>query len=191
MITIPAAIGVILVAKPFINIIYGKDYLLATIPLFVLSVLVVEMGTGTLFSTVFSAREKPQIPARILVIATIMNILLNYLFIKLFLPLGQIYATLGVGLATVISRYFNFIMLAIAAKKEFNVSIDSISIVRPLFASLIMAIALIIFQQTTNLVWPVSIIEIIFGAIIYLVIMLLIKGIKKEDFELIKLLKSK
>jgi len=184
----PCAFGLILIAKPFINLIYGSNYLSATIPLYILSFLIIESATGGIFTTLFQAREKPQYPTKILLIAAMLNIVLNYAFIVYFIKFGQIYAVLGAAAATLISRYYNFTALAFIARKKLNIKPLTQSILKPLIASIAMLIALVIFQQLTKLVWPVSMIEILFAAAVYFVILFAIKGIDMNEIKI--LLKS-
>ena len=186
ILSFPCAFGLILIAKPFINIIYGSNYLSATIPLYLLSFLIIESATGGIFTTLFQARGKPQYPTKILLIAAALNIVLNYAFIVYFIRFGQIYAVLGAAAATLISRYYNFAALAFIARKKFNIKPLTQSILKPLVASIAMLVALIAFQQLTKLVWPVSIIEILFAAAVYFIVMLAIKGITKEEINAIK-----
>jgi len=190
LLSFPAAFGLALIAQPFINVIYGESYLPASIILYLVSFLIIEFSTGSMFSWLFVAKEKPQIPVKILIIATLMNILLNYVLITSLINIGEIYAVLGAGVATVISRYFNFFALVRAARKKLNIKLMKGSIVKPLIASIIMAIALIIFKDLTKLIWPKSIIEIVFAAAVYFIVLFMIKGIEKKDFELISLLKK-
>jgi len=186
ILSFPAALGLAVIAQPFIKIIYGESYVLAYIPMLVLSLILVEFSTGSLFSFVFAAKEKPKTATKILIAATIMNIILNYLFIVFLLPFGAIYAVLGSATATFISRYFNFFALMRAARKQLKITVASSAMIKPLIASVIMTVALILFKEATKLIWPQSIIEIIFAAVVYFIALFLIKGIEKKDFEITK-----
>jgi len=181
MASFPAAFGLILVSKPFIAIIYGADYLQAAIPLYILAFLIIEGSTGSLFNTAFKAKEKPKILMKVMILATIMNIILNFILIKAFLPFGMIYATLGAASATVISRYFSLIFLMVIAKTKLNLKIKASSIVKPLIASIIMASLVILFRRITDLSWPISIVDILFGIIVYIIALWLIKGFQIKE----------
>ncbi len=97
---------------------------------------------------------------------------------------------IGAATATFISRYIYFGSIAILGKKQLKMAPDKSLIVKPFFASIIMVIFLLAFNYFVGLIWPLAIIEIILGALIYFAVMFLIKGIRKEDFRLVKLLKS-
>jgi O-antigen/teichoic acid export membrane protein len=182
----PLAFGVALVAKPFINIIYGESYLPAAIILYPLSLMIIQ---GTLVGPInwlFAAKEKPKITTKIIATATALNIALTYLLVSSLVRFGDLYAALGASAAMLISTYYNLFALIKLAKKHLNIKIKLSSALKPLFASIIMFISMVLFQQATQLVWPVSIIEIIFGAIVYIAVIFLIKGIRKEDIDLFK-----
>jgi len=189
ILSFPAAFGLAIISKPFINLIYGPNYLQAAIPLYVLSFMIIEGSTGFLYNTAFQAKEKPKTLMKVMLIATIMNVLLNYVLIKNLLAISPIYALLGAASATILSRYFAFITLIIIARKKLNLKIPSLLITKPLIAALIMAILLILFKDAMKLIWPLSIIEILFAATVYFAILWIIKGIEKKDFNALIFLK--
>jgi O-antigen/teichoic acid export membrane protein len=187
LISFPAAFGLILIAKPFINIIFGSSYIEATIPLCILSFIIIEGVLSGMFTWLLTAKGKPDITLRILIIAAIINITLTYILITSLLKFGAIYSVLGAAAAIVISRYYNFIALARAARMKLNIKIQRSSIIKPLIASIFMFILLLLFQNATKFIWPLSIIEIVFAVIVYSVILILIKAINiKEIRSLIK-----
>jgi O-antigen/teichoic acid export membrane protein len=181
----PATFGLALVAKPFIIILYGKDYLPAVLPMYVLSFLIL-ISIANIYPTFFSARGKPELPAKIMVFVSFFNLILTYILIRLFLTISPMYAILGASIATITSNYLFFIALMIAAKKKFNISPDFNSIFKPFVAGIIMVIFLVIFNNLFGLRWPLAILEVIFGAVVYFLTLIIIKGITKEDFLLIK-----
>jgi len=97
---------------------------------------------------------------------------------------------IGAATATFISRYIYFGSIAILGKKQLKMAPDKSLIVKPFFASIIMVAFLLAFNRFVGLVWPLAIIEIVLAAAVYFIVMFLIRGIKKEDFELFKLLRS-
>ncbi len=126
IIAIPLTILLMIIILPVMKIIYGADYIPQEyfVPILIsailLSLLVIsEIFTG-IFTSLFLAKEKVKIPAIILLIITGINIILNYSFIKIALIFGPQWALVSVSLATVLTRYTNFILLRILAKKEFR-----------------------------------------------------------------------
>lgn len=172
ILTFPSAFGLIYVAQPFVQVVYGIDYLPTIVPLIILSFLIIESTLGSFFTTVFIAKELPQYPTYLMITASILNVVLNY-----FLILA--YGMAGAAIATVISRFFNSIFLGILAKIKLNIAPILSSIYKPLLASIIMLIALMLIplQQKISIVA----LEIIFGAIVYFVALFALKGIERDD----------
>ena len=192
IIAIPSCFGLFVLGKYFIRFLYGYAYLPASLPLYFLSFLIFPMLLVSLFLLLFSAKEKPQIFAKLILITSAINIVLNFIFIKSFLLISPLWATAGAGIATLISWFFYFFASVYVSKKQFNFLIPLKITIKPLIASIIMAGILyssIYFIKDMNLIF--GLIEVLFGATIYLVIMFLIKGIKKEDLNVIKLVYKK
>lgn len=195
MLALPAALGLAFIIVPVIKIVYGQAYLplehsfAITITSILLSLLIIEAALITIYSALFQAKEKPKIPSILIIIITVLNLILNYAFIKIAITISQSYGLIAVALATVITRYTNLTALTIISKKKFNVKTKASSILKPLIASAIMLGFLFVFDHFIDLnVWT-GILMIILAALVYFGIMWLIKGIKKEDIQIIKMLK--
>ena len=188
MFSIPAAAGIFLLAVPIVKILYGIDYALAAPPLYILSFLIIIASLISTYKPLYQAREKPKLLAKALTISLVLNIILNYILITSFLSLGQSYAIIGAGLATLISRTFLLATLSIKSRSEFGLKLfkNKSNLFKPTFSAIIMSLFLIIinnFITTINI--PILIIEIILAAAVYLIIMLLIKGITTQDLKLL------
>jgi O-antigen/teichoic acid export membrane protein len=186
LLAFPIALGMAWIAKPFINIIFGSSYLPAAIPLYILSLTIIDGTLGPLFTWLFAAKGKPQITTKLLLFFTVLNIILTFVLVYSMVRINEMYALIGASLAVLISRLLTLITMGIFAKKILNLKIYVKNITKPLFASILMLIALIIFQSSTKLIWPKSIIEIIFAAMVYFVVLIAIKGVDTEDVRLIK-----
>lgn len=194
MIAIPAAFGLAFIAVPAVQVIFGHSYvpqqytLAIIITSALLSFLAIESAYTSIFSTVFQAKEKPKIPAILIIISTIVNIILSYIFIRICIAIRPEYGLIAVALATVIARYGNLIALSILTKRE-HLGVNVSSIIKPLIASIIMLAFLFIFDYFINLNILTGIIMIILAALIYLLVMFAIKGVTKEDFKILYSLK--
>lgn len=191
MLTLPAALGVLIIARYFILAIYGGEYLPATPPLYSLAFLIIIYPLSNLYSIIFQSKEKTNILLKSVLITLVMNIFLNYTLIKYFLTISQEYAILGAGIATLSSNFFYALSLATMSKKQFKTKLPLKFFTKSLFAGAIMAAFLLYFQFYFDMNIYLGILEIILGAIIYFTILFLIKGITKQDFELIKSLIKK
>ena len=140
----------------------------------------------TLYTTIFQSKEKSKIIAKSVFVALIINVFLNYILIKYFLQFSQEYAIIGAGISTVVSRVFLLGILIVSAKHQLNLNVKGIGFKKPIFATIIMALSLLIFNSIVNMNLFFGILEIILGAGIYFGVLILIKGVGKEDFELIK-----
>ncbi len=187
--TIPSVFGIWILGKYFILAIYGKEYIVSSIPLYALALTIFIMPLVVLYSTLFEAREKPKILTKAILSSLGLNIILNFIFIKYF-PIwfnkGPEFAILGAGIATITSR---MVYLATLKKKLTILSGirgEQIYLIKPLISSLVMAGFLILFNSfiDMNLYW--GILGIILGVGIYFLVMVLLNGITKEDLDLLK-----
>ncbi|MCS7134656.1 MAG: flippase [Candidatus Pacearchaeota archaeon] len=190
----PAAFGLAFVAVPAIKIIFGYTYVLEsyktaiTIAAAILSFLVIESAFSGIYSALFQARELPKIIAVIMIIATILNIFLNYFFIKIGISFAPQYGLVGVAAATFISKYFNLITLGIMARKKLKIKTNFPY--KQLLASGVMLLFLFFFDYFFKLSIFKGILMIFFAILVYFFTIYLMKEIKKEDFKLIKIFLS-
>lgn len=167
----PCSFGLIFMAEPVVKIVYGVDYLPSVLPMYILSVLII-LSPLDFFGVLFNAKGKPEYPAKLIIISSIMNIILNYIFI---IKIGM----LGAAIATVISRSFNTIFLGILSRRVLYIQPNPDSIYKPLFCSGIMALFLHMAPIPSTVL--LGAIEILVGALIYLTTLILLKGFGRED----------
>lgn len=194
IIAIPVAIGLAFIMVPLIRIVYGSAYvpqqyrLAIAITSAIISMLVVEGVFSGIYSTLFQAKEKPKIPAILIMIATVANIILNYIFIKIGISIAPQYGLVAVAIATTLIQYSYLIALVVLAGKKLNIRTSASSIIKPLIASAIMLGFLFAFHHFVRLNIWIGILMIVLAALVYFGVMWMIKGIKKEDFNVITLL---
>ena len=120
---VPISVGIFLVtftiAHLAVLIIYGREYLLATNILRILSLLLIISPLIGIYSMYFISQGKPQVVSKLLVIATALNIFLNYFLITSLLKYGELTAVYGAAIATLISKGF-YLGGLILAKKTFS-----------------------------------------------------------------------
>ena len=193
MISIPIIFGTIILGKHILKAVYGESYLQATLPLIFLSILIFEFPITDSLKSLFYAKNMPKKVVKISISASILNVILNISFILIILSFStQLWAMTGVAIATVLSRFFILFSLSVSARKKLNIRYKFKFILKPLIAGIsMMLILLLINTQIVNITIWIGFFEIILGASIYLIIMLAIKGITREDLELIKSLKPK
>jgi len=185
LLTIPATIGIIFLGKYLIKAVYGNEYLLGITSIYSLSFLIITTPLIGLYSIIFQSKEKPKVVSNAILISLVVNILFNVFVIFLFKN-NPLFMIAGVGLATSLSRILLLGLLAFHAKKEFNFKIKGIGLGAPIFATTIMSVFLFLFNNLVNMNFFFGVMEIIFGAGIYLGVLILIKFVNKEDLDLIK-----
>ncbi len=190
MLSVPIIFGVAVLGGYVLRLAYGSEYLQATPALIILSLLVFEFPVTDALISLFYAGGFPKKVIRASVIATFLNIFLNVVLVLTFLTFStEIWAMAGVSIATVISRLFILVTLSIEARKTLNIHYNLKLLLKPLFASLVMAsLILLINFYVKDMTLLLGIFEIILGALVYFLVMILLKGITKEDFQLLKLL---
>jgi len=176
ILSFPFAFGLAFIAEPFVKVVYGAEYLPAVYPLYALSFLIIT-STTDFFGTIFNAKEKPEYPAMVVTVSMVLNVLLNY-----FLILR--YGMIGAAVATVISRYFNFLSLGILSKRVLNISPALSSIYKPLLSSLVMVAFLYLAPRPDTIL--IGILEIIIAGVVYISVLLLVRGIGMEDLRYFK-----
>ncbi|HLD55320.1 MAG TPA: oligosaccharide flippase family protein [Candidatus Nanoarchaeia archaeon] len=105
LIAIAATIFTFTFAKWIILIIYGKEYMDAVLLLQLLSLLLINIPICSLYGSYYFIQKKTKMYSVLLIISTVINIILNYLFIIALLPQGMMQAVIGSCVATIISRY--------------------------------------------------------------------------------------
>ena len=191
MLTFPITIGLAYIFIPIIQILYGSVYVpleyrtTLTITSVFLSFLFLEGIITGLYAILFNAKEKPKLPALTMIIVAILNIILNFILISYFIRFRPEYGLIGAAIATFASRYIYLGSLFVLGKTKLNIIPNKNSIIKPLTASIIMLAFLFIFDYFVPLNIFYGIIMVISAALIYLLIMFLIKGIKKEDIGLL------
>jgi len=98
-------IATFLLAPLIIKILFGYEYLNAIPLLRILSFILITLPITSIYSVYFYSKGKTSLVAKLLVSSTIINIVLNYVFIIWLINYSQFMATIGVAISTVISRY--------------------------------------------------------------------------------------
>lgn len=175
MFSIPAAAGLAFIIIPVIRIIYGASYapqeyfLPIMITAAILCLVLIEGVFSPIYSVLLMSKERIKIPAIVLAILTVLNVVINYIFIKCALDYGPIWALVGVALSTLITRYANLFILAGLSKRYFQVSMNRGHIAKPVAASLIMLGFLFAFNMIfAPGIW-LSILMILLAAAVYFI----------------------
>ena len=161
--TIPALFGLALSAESIVNVFFGRQYIDASIPLFILSYLVFDGIIIGLISSYLAAKKSTKILGTSSLISAAFNIFLNFVSIPL---LGMI----GAAISSVASRIINLVLLLHWSKTKLGKTYE-FPFTLPFLGSLAMTVALLIL--TPIIVPTTSVINlfifITIGILIYLV----------------------
>ncbi|HBI33669.1 MAG TPA: hypothetical protein DEA43_03560 [Candidatus Moranbacteria bacterium] len=177
---IPAVILMAQFSAPIIKLFYSAKYLDAAYPM---SILAYGVGFLTIFyvmSFVANGAGKTKIPMWISIFGVILNTILNVILIKK-------YALAGSAIATSITSFVVMLAILYYIQKDFGTLIKIKSLLKMIFAGIIMYLASLFFSQGTFifLLWSVALLSL------YLFILILLKEITLTDFEYLKSIISK
>ncbi len=183
LIVIPCAIGMIALAQPILNLIYpaandGANVLMIfCIPMIFIALS--QTTNGGLYGI-----GKNHIPAIGLVVAIASKFILNILLISN--PNIGIY---GAGISSIVAQVLAFIISFAVLTKHIKLQFKfKRMILAPIVSGLIMGVCTYFINQGLNMIIRHSIstiISIILGAVIYAILILLMKALTKEDIMMI------
>ncbi|MFA5953738.1 MAG: oligosaccharide flippase family protein [Candidatus Pacearchaeota archaeon] len=101
-----------------IKIVYGLEYFNSIILLKIFSLMLLMIPISSIYEAYFISQERTKSLALFLILSTLLNIILNYFFITFGLKFGFMQAVIGACVATIISRFFYVISLALIRKKK-------------------------------------------------------------------------
>jgi O-antigen/teichoic acid export membrane protein len=172
MLIIPIAVGTTLLSKPIISLIYGQRFLPSASALSILIWSEVFVFFGIVNQQTLISTNKQRIDFTLTSISALVNVVLNLILIPQ-------YGIVGAGIATAISYAVGSVVgLFLSATRDYSVA-GFRSMPKPILASAIMAIYV---YFTKSYLAP----AIIGGAIIFALVMLLLRGIDQQDIQLIK-----
>ena len=188
IITYPCAIGLIVLAKPILTMLFYKKYeeaVMAVPALQILAVSIVTLAIMRTFSTSLQGIGKMMLPVWNLLIGAGVKAVVSYILIGIP-PININGAALGSVIAYVTAGILNYRAL----KKYTDVSLDVKSIfIKPLFAAVIMGIAAIASYKLMFMITSSNslstLISIMFAAAVYFVSAFKTGAVTKDEIELI------
>jgi O-antigen/teichoic acid export membrane protein len=176
LIAIPSAFGLSVLSKPILLILTTPEiaingYLVT--PFVTLSALL--FGIYGIIVNLLVLKKKTRITGIIWVIAAILNLCLNILFVPYFGILGAAAVTLFTyAIAFILTLYYTF--------KYFDFDFDFKFMLKSIIASILMSLIIILIKPNGIL----SIITtVLMGVVIYFLILFILGGIKKEEYKFI------
>jgi len=183
MLALPASFGLAVLGGHFLVLIYGYSYVEGALPLYFLSMFIFLAAQVGLLVELFSSREKSKEYFPLIIGTLIIDLILNYVFIKYLSYYSDLWAITGAAIATTLSWLIYCVGMIIVARRKLGIKIDLSLTIKPLIASLIMA-AFVYFAKVALVdinVWKGGLL-IILGAFVYFVALYIIGGIRKADY---------
>lgn len=192
MIALPAGIGMGVLAEPILNLIYGRGLLANDVQMIAPLVAIFGFTTAivslsTPLTNLLQAVGRTDIPVKSMIIAAIVKILCNFILV------GNAHFNIyGAVIGTVLFYVVSVTINLVAVIKETHVRINVVSgFIKPLIAALacgagaygtyyLLAFKVLTTTGKSNLA---LIIAIVAAVIIYAAVLLLIKGVVREDVE--------
>jgi O-antigen/teichoic acid export membrane protein len=170
---IPLTVGITLLAQRLIIFIYKSQFLESAVILRILSLSLVLIFVNCIMGYLLNSINKQHLYTISNGVCAFSNIILNFILIPRF-------SYIGAAVATIICQSINFgLLYYFTTKNNYSINLIKISY-KPLIAGILMGV-LIIYIKSLAIVYIVPI-----AAIFYFVALFLMKGLGKEEIELIK-----
>ncbi len=178
--SLPCAVGMSILSKPILNLVYSQTHASETLEILSLAIVFVSLVLVT--NAILQATGNVLVPVKNMLIGGVIKIVVNYILVANpgFNIKG---APIGTTLCYVVILALNLIDM----KKRLNIRLGAVEIFfKPLFASIVMAASIILvnpfFENFSRL--AAALIPIVFGMIVYLIVLAIIKGINEDDLAL-------
>lgn len=108
----------LLFAPLIVKVVYGNAYLTSLEYLKLFSLLLINIPLINLYQSYYASQKRTKIISFSLIISTILNVILNFFFIRYGLTFGMAQAVMGACVATIISRFFYLGVLMIGKRRR-------------------------------------------------------------------------
>lgn len=193
-INLPVFIVLFLYPGAVINILFGAEFLPASIALKILAINVLISSVGAVSTTLVSASGKSRLVLMNILAAAVLNLVLNSFLVPMGSILGMDNANgiVGASMATLISIFFLNGLFFYQARKILRSSPFRWKMVLVALSAIIPSIVLYHLSVTTSSkgLIMIGLSGILFG-IIYLVNLFIFKAFDKYDLEIIRKIKSR
>lgn len=141
---LPAAVGVALVSREIVLLLFGSEFAPAIPTIMILSPLIILMPlSGGIFGQLLLTSENEKKYLLCVSAGAVLNCILNYFFI----PVGQ---HNGAALASIIAEVLVNLCMIIFSLKIIKIEIDKKEIIKTIFATIVMLVVLIIINILMN-----------------------------------------
>jgi O-antigen/teichoic acid export membrane protein len=184
LLNLPLLIILLFFPGAVLNVLFGSDYLGAKNVLRLLSIGVFTYYLSSISENILLVIEKSKITLLNLIIASTLNVCLNFLFIPK-------YGINGAAFATMISYFAWSLLLIISAKKHASIIPFKLKMVKIFFVSLIPIGVVFAIKSFINMTTLAAILLGILFILLYVLSILITKCLDKNDIMIINTIKEK
>ena len=169
---LPLCVMISVFSEPVITILFGSNYIKGAS---VLSILVIGMSFYSIYmicSSILQGTGKPKLPMYILIAGTVLNIVLNVIFVN-------VSGIVGAGIGTTITTGILMIGILYTVIRNTKISLPWKNILLIVTCNIILMIACIIIPKTII----GAIIGFIVGTILYIVCLFLFRVLSERDIK--------
>lgn len=176
MVAIPSLFGLTILSKSLLGILTTSKFIGAymVVPIIALGALLFSMGN--LFSDVLILFKKTKIISLVFGSSALINLIINIFLVPVI-------GILGAAIATLVTFAILFSILASVSFKSLSFDWDPEFIIKSIVSSAVMG--LLIFKLNSSGIANV-LVSIIIGAVVYFVILTLLRGFTKEEYSFLK-----
>ena len=185
LVTVPAGIGMSVLAEPLLSLIYSSSSVANEVEigsrvLAVMGISVIFIATSTPICSMLQAVGRMDIPLKLFVVGMILKIVVNYVLVGI--PEINIQ---GANVGSIVCYCFVTVAAMFVLCRETKMVPDFVSIlVKPLIAAVVCGVSAyfseILFDFFT-VQTVATICAVLTAVVVYVVVLLLIRGIKRED----------
>jgi len=185
LVTIPSGIGMSVLAEPLLSLIYSGSSLANEVSigskvLAVMGISVIFIATATPLCSMLQAVGRMDVPLKLFAAGMVIKIVVNYILVGI--PEINIQ---GANVGSIVCYGFVTAVAMFVLCRETKIVPNFVSIlVKPLIAAIVCSTAAYFAEMIFDFVFyqrVATVLAIITAMVVYVVVLLLIKGIKKED----------
>lgn len=177
LVAIPAVFGLTFLSKQFLTLLSTEEIAInayVVVPFAAMAML--SFGVYVIFGQILFLEKKTKIYGPIWFICAALNIAFNIILVPLI-------GILGAAISTLVTYALSTILIGYYALKFFKFEVDTVFILKSIFSSTVISLAIVILNPT-GILHVLGTIGVCI--IIYSLILLLTKGFKKEEIKFFK-----
>lgn len=173
VLVIPMLFGAIALGKPLIILICKKEYLPGYNIFWIVALGIILQGVTDYTNKVWELTKKTSIILYLNLMAAVLNIVLNFIFIPIF---GY-----TVGAITTVVSYGAYLCISIAkSKNKISIKVSNASVIKSIISSILMAITIVIIVRFIHNIYLQIVISLVLGISIYFMMMYLFNELRTE-----------